>query len=43
MKKEFTEPTILLKRLGENVILTSAVSVDWNDEWGDDWDPYDTN
>lgn len=43
MKKKFSEPEILFETLDEAVVLTSGVGVDWNDEWGEEWNPYVIN
>ena len=38
MKRIFTEPTIEIEYV-EDVILMS-VEMDWQDGWGDEWNPY---
>ena len=43
MKKVFSEPMICIEYFDDMVIMTSGVGVDWNNEWGDDWNPYGTN
>ncbi len=43
MKKVYLQPKIVIDDNPQKDILTESVGVDWNDDWGSDWDPYQEN
>ena len=40
MKKIYQKPRINFNDYQNVDVLTESVGVDWNGDWGNDWDPY---
>ena len=40
MRKIYEQPRIDFDVVSNMDVLTESVGVDWNDEWGSDWDHY---
>ena len=38
VKRFFKEPTVVLEDIDDNIL--TSVGLDWNNEWGDDWAPW---